>query len=234
MQVRALLDLFYSRRLEEGKSNFGRSHGMGSNSPDFHWTKKRKMDDHGRFPIGNSLLGVVGADREPLVVEERFKSVNNNGGGIEPNNGGGVEPNNGGGIEPDFLPVFPSYSSLSEDSVVADDYRFTKDDGVENACDVESCIRPNFASGLVSNDALDRTVPYDPEFPDIKFQCSPRILESAQDLSSHQVPDKNFLPLSSSECVTHEAPLGSLYSEAPVVRARVFSRLSEGFNSSKK
>ncbi|KAK1368122.1 hypothetical protein POM88_034214 [Heracleum sosnowskyi] len=246
---------------EEGNANFGRSHGMGINSPDYHWTKKRNMDDDGKFPshdasesevlhswppwhatsadcggntlgainsaaepdstfllnrristehIDNSPLGLVGADRESLVVEESFKSVNNN----------------GGGIEPDFLPVFPSYFALSEDIVVANAYRFSKDDGVENACDVESCIRPNFTLGLVSNDAPDRTVPYDPEFPDIQYQCSSQIMDSAQDFSSHQVPDENFLPLSTSECVTHEAPLGSLYSEAPVVKASVFSRLS--------
>ncbi|KAL8107541.1 uncharacterized protein LOC141672813 [Apium graveolens] len=259
-QVRALLHLCYSRRLEEGKATLDRSLGMG--------TKKRKLDDHGRFPshddseseildnrrswhatstdyggdtlgtinsavdgmfllnrrfstapIGNSLLGSVGADREPLVIEDRFKCVNNN----------------GGVIEPDFLPVFPSYFTSSEDIVVADDYRFSKGDRIENACDVESCIKPNFASGLTSNDAPDRTVPYDPEFPDIRYRCSSQILDSAQGLSSLQVPDENFLPLSTSECATHEAPLvslhseapiGSLYSEVPVVKASVFSRLS--------
>lgn len=34
--------------------------------------------------IGNSLLGVVGRNRDPLMVDKRYKSVHNNGGSIEP------------------------------------------------------------------------------------------------------------------------------------------------------
>ncbi|KAK1368025.1 hypothetical protein POM88_034117 [Heracleum sosnowskyi] len=93
--------------------------------------------------------------------------------------------NIGDGLEPDLLPVFPSYFTSSEDIVV------------------------------VSNDALNRSVPYHPEFPDIKYQCSSQILDSAQDLSSDQVHDEDFLPLSTSECIPLEAALGSLYSETP-------------------
>lgn len=49
------------------------------------------------------------------------------------------------------------------------------------------------------------------------------MLASAQDLSSHQIHDENFLPLSTSDGVPHDAALGSLYSEAPVVRASVLA-----------
>lgn len=54
------------------------------------------------------------------------------------------------------------------------------------------------------------------------------------DLSSHQVHDENLIPVLTSECVPHEAPSGSLYSEAPVVKASVFSRLSVAPRKHKK
>ncbi|KAL1834447.1 hypothetical protein ACET3Z_004098 [Daucus carota] len=177
------------------------------------FVKSRFSTEH----IGKSSIGLIGADREPLMMEDRAKSV----------------LNIGDRIERDHLPVYPSYITLSED-VVADDYTFSKDDGVANACDVESCIKPNFSSGLVSIDTLHRTVPYDPEFPDINYQCPSQIMNSAQNLYSHQVHDEHFLPLSTSKCVPHDAALGSLYSEAPVVKASVFSRLSVAPRTYKK
>ncbi|KAL8107452.1 hypothetical protein AgCh_024018 [Apium graveolens] len=78
-KVCVLLHLFHSRRLDEGTANSGRSHGMGISSPDLKVVMLQKV----RFSterIGNCLLGVVGENREPLMVEKRCKSVHNNGG----------------------------------------------------------------------------------------------------------------------------------------------------------